>query len=76
MRPFVESDFPMRSIGNLVYRRWDSSPICTAIDDEMAQEIANRLNRDNQVYPEPDEVLSPLRPAGSADRYGVPRAEE
>jgi hypothetical protein len=52
MRPFLEDDFPMVSIGNRVYRRLDSSPICIAIDDDMATQIALRLNRDNQVYPE------------------------
>lgn len=56
MRQFVDTDFPMRAIGNRVYCRWDSSPICTATDDEMALEIAKRLNRDNQVYPETQEL--------------------
>lgn len=53
MRPFIEDDFPITAMGNRVYRRLDSSPICTAFDDEMAEEIAKRLNQANQVYPDP-----------------------
>lgn len=52
MRPFTDEDFPATAVGSRVYRRLDSSPICIAADDEMAAEIAKRMNRDNQVYPE------------------------
>lgn len=61
MRPFTEADFPLTAIGNRVYRRLDSSPICTAIDDAMAAEIALRMNRDNQVYPEPENAVDKAR---------------
>lgn len=54
MRPFTEDDFPIVANGHNVYRRNESSPICTCNEQEMAAEIAKRLNRDNQVYPEPE----------------------
>lgn len=52
MRPFTDGDFPVTAIGDRVYRRLESSPICTASDDDMAKEIAKRLNQANQVYPD------------------------
>lgn len=52
MQPFTEDDFPIVAQGNNVYRRMESSPICTCAEMAMATEIAKRLNRDNQVYPE------------------------
>lgn len=52
MTPFTEDDFPVVAAGHNVYRRNESSPICTCTDMAMAVEIAKRLNRDNQVYPE------------------------
>jgi len=45
------SDFPLIAIGPLIYSRNQSSPILTAWDDELAAEIAHRLNRDDQSYP-------------------------
>lgn len=52
MMRFTEEDFPIMAAGHNVYRRSESSPICTCSDQEMAAAIAMRLNRDNQVYPE------------------------
>jgi hypothetical protein len=52
MTPFTEDDFPVVARGNEVYRRMESGPICTCADMDMAAEIAKRLNRDNQCYPE------------------------
>lgn len=52
MKPFRDSDFPVKAIGHNVYRRGESGPICTCAEQEMAAEIAKRLNRDNQVYPD------------------------
>jgi len=52
MRPFVERDFPIVSLGIDVYRKTESSPIAVCSTPEMARAIALRLNRDNQVHPE------------------------
>ena len=52
MNPFTDDDFPILAQGHNVYRRTESSPICTCTYMGMAAEIAKRLNRDNQVYPE------------------------
>lgn len=52
MRPFAEADFPIIAVGNRVYRKSDSSPICVCVSDEMAAEVAKRMNRDNQAHPE------------------------
>lgn len=52
MRPFTDNDFPIAALGHNVYRKTESSPICTCAHMDMAQEIAKRLNRDNQVYPD------------------------
>lgn len=48
MMPFTEDDFPIVAQGYNVYRGTESSPICTCTHMEMAQEIALRMNRDNQ----------------------------
>lgn len=45
-------DFPLTAIGNAVYRRTLSSPLATFADDELAVDVALRLNRDNQAYGE------------------------
>lgn len=52
MRPLTDDDFPVVANGHGVYRRTESSPICTCVYVDMAAEIAKRLNRDNQVYPD------------------------
>jgi hypothetical protein len=52
IRPLTDNDFPIIAQGHNVYRRTESSPICTCADQGMAAEIAKRLNRDNQVYPD------------------------
>jgi hypothetical protein len=52
MRPFTDDDFPIAAQGHNVYRRSESSPICTCADQQMAAEIAKRLNQANQVYPD------------------------
>lgn len=52
MRPFTDDDFPIIAQGYNVYRHTESGPICTCSHMDMAAEIAKRLNRDNQVYPE------------------------
>lgn len=57
MRPFTEDDFPVEAAGHNVYRRTESGPICTCSDMEMAAEIAKRLNRDNQVYPDGERLV-------------------
>lgn len=48
----IDDDFPLNAVGNHVYAITRSSPIVTAVSDEMAAEIALRLNRDNQSYPD------------------------
>ena len=40
-------DFPLCSVGPLIYARRQSSPILSANNDEMAANIAFRLNRDH-----------------------------
>jgi hypothetical protein len=50
-RALTSADFPVASIGNRVYCRTQSSPICMAMNDAMATDIAMRLNRDDQCYP-------------------------
>lgn len=50
MRPLTDDDFPVAANGYHVYRRTESSPICTCAHMDMAAEIAKRLNRDNQVH--------------------------
>lgn len=52
MQPFTQEGFPIIASGHNVYRRMESSPICTCADMAMAAEIAKRLNRDNQAWPE------------------------
>ncbi len=49
---FTDDDFPEVALGHGVYCRMSAAPICTCRDQLMAIEIAKRLNRDNQVYPE------------------------
>jgi hypothetical protein len=44
MRPLTDDDFPMVALAHNVYRRTESSPICTCADQDMAAEIARRLN--------------------------------
>lgn len=46
MTPFTEEDFPILARGYNVYRRTESSPICTCSHMDMANEIALRLNRE------------------------------
>jgi len=41
------ADFPLYSIGALVYRKTESSPLLTASSDFIASDIAARLNRDH-----------------------------
>lgn len=55
MRPFTDDDFPLVASGHNVYRRTESSPICTCPEQEMAAELARRLNRENQVCGELDQ---------------------
>jgi len=38
------SDFPLVAIGPNVYRRTMSSPLLTAPSDELAEDLASRLN--------------------------------
>ena len=52
MRPFTDTDFPLVALGRRVHCKWGGVPVCEAQDEETAQEIAKRLNRDNQVYPD------------------------
>lgn len=47
----TDDDFPLIAVGNLIYAVTRSSPIAIAVNDDMAAEIALRLNRDNQCYP-------------------------
>ncbi|MDM9643895.1 hypothetical protein [Rhizobium sp. S163] len=49
MQPLTYADFPIYSIGALVYRRTESSPFLTASSDAVAADIAMRLNRDNMT---------------------------
>jgi hypothetical protein len=42
--PLTSSDFPLYSVGSLVYAKMQSSPILTAMDDQMAANIVTRLN--------------------------------
>lgn len=44
MRRFTHDDFPITATGHNVYRRSESSPICTCADMSMATAIAERLN--------------------------------
>lgn len=51
-------DFPLMAIGNRIYARRQSSPILTATDDDMAAEIAMRLNRDDQCFPSDADTMT------------------
>lgn len=51
MMRFTDEDFPVAAIHKLVHRR-GGPVVCLCDSPEMAAEIAKRLNRDNQVYPE------------------------
>lgn len=42
----TDDDFPLVADGNRIFARTRSAPILLAIDDRMATEIAERLNRD------------------------------
>ncbi len=53
-RPLTSDDFPLMSIGPLVYRKTESGPLFTAPDMAMAQDLVKRLNRDDQCYPDPE----------------------
>lgn len=44
MRPLIEADFPLVAIGALVYGKTQSSPILTALSDEIAADLCARLN--------------------------------
>lgn len=37
-------DYPLRAVGPLVYARTRSSPIITAVDDQLASDICHELN--------------------------------
>jgi hypothetical protein len=52
MRSFTDDDFPIVAQGHNVYRRSESSPICTCAEQAMAAEIAKRLNSNNAWNPE------------------------
>lgn len=45
----TDDDFPVKAIGPLVYARTWSSPIATCTDDEMAADVAERLNTSSRV---------------------------
>lgn len=50
-RPLTSLDFPLVAMGNMVYRKTESSPMIVAPDDQIAAELARRLNRDDQCHP-------------------------
>lgn len=64
MRKFTEADFPLGAVGHNVYRRTEGSPIAHCVEQDMAAELAKRLNRDNQCYPDeaPSTVALPRAP--------------
>lgn len=51
-RPLTDDDFPLVAIGPHVYRKTESSPLFHTNDMQMAADLAMRLNRDNQCYPD------------------------
>lgn len=44
----TEADLPITAMGTHIYSPRQSSPIATAWDDKMAQDIADRLNQSLQ----------------------------
>lgn len=51
MFELTSADFPLIAVGPSVYCKRQSSPIFTANTDELAAELAQRLNRDDQAFP-------------------------
>jgi len=43
-QPLTTADFPLYAIGRHVYRRTEPSPLFMATDDDMAANLAHRLN--------------------------------
>lgn len=50
MLRLTEQDFPLRAMGNLIYGRTQSSPICTTMTTETAEQIANGMNHLHEIH--------------------------
>lgn len=44
--PLTMADFPLKAVGQYVYRRTSSSPLIGPMSMELAVDLAARLNRD------------------------------
>lgn len=44
--PLTRADFPLKAVGQYVYRRTSSSPLIGPVSTELAVELATRLNRE------------------------------
>lgn len=58
MTPFRDEDFPVYAVRGVVRSRRNAAPICECASQEMAAEIAKRLNRDKTISATPNNPMN------------------